>query len=261
MHLVFAAHAKKEASATASRRLMQTAERAGFECSILDRDRRLFDDGETVIVAVGGDGNFIRTAHIACEADLPVFGVNFGHVGFLTERTEADFQEALDCLKSGAYRIENRSMLSVSVNGEPAHDCLNDLLVYKKSFSGVARIAFAIDGQTAGELSGDGIVVATSTGATGYSLSAGGPIVSGGLDAMVITPICAHTLHFRPIVAPMDAVITMRMADGGVLAADGDRFRSVESGDTITVGRSAHTVRLLTFGTRNLFRLISEKLN
>ena len=261
MHLVFAAHAEKEASAAASERLMQTAERAGFDCSILDRDRRLFDDGETVIVAVGGDGNFIRTAQIACEADLPVFGVNFGHVGFLTERTEADFSEALACLKNGAYRIESRSMLSVSVNGKPAHDCLNDLLVYKKSFSGVARIAFAIDGNPAGDFSGDGIVVATSTGATGYSLSAGGPIVSDGLDAMVITPICAHTLHFRPIVAPLDAVITMCMADGGVLAADGDRFCSVQSGDRITVQKSARTVRFLTFGTRNLFRLISEKLN
>ena len=261
MHLVFASHAEKEATADASERLKQTAERAGFECSILDRDRRLFDEGDTVIVAVGGDGNFIRTAHIACEAGLPVFGVNFGHVGFLTEVTESGFREALACLKSGAYRIENRSMLSVSVNGEPARDCLNDLLVYKKSFSGVARIAFAIDGQTAGDLSGDGIVVATSTGATGYSLSAGGPIVADGLEAMVITPICAHTLHFRPIVASMNAEITMCMADGGVLAADGDRFRAVENGDRITVRRSERTVRLLTFGTRNLFRLISEKLN
>ena len=260
MHLVFAAHAEREASAAASRRLMQTAERAGFVCSTLERDRRLFDDGETVIVAVGGDGNFIRTAHIACETGLPIFGVNFGHVGFLTERTEADFEEALACLKSGAYRIKNRSLLSVSVDGEPSRDCMNDLLVYKKSFSGVARIAFAIDGQAAGELSGDGIVVATATGATGYSLSAGGPIVADGLDAMVITPICAHTLHFRPIVAPMDAVITMRMDDGGVLAADGDRFCSVESGGRITVQRSIRTVRLLTFTTRNLFRLISEKL-
>ena len=260
MHLVFAAHAEREASKTACRRLMQTAERAGFRCSELESDRRLFDDGDTVLVAVGGDGNFIRTARYASEANLPIFGVNTGHVGFLTERTETDFSEALDALTRKAYRIEARPMLSASVNGGEPHDCLNDLLVYKKSFSGVARISFAIDGQTAGTLSGDGIIVATGTGATGYSLSAGGPIVADGLDAMVLTPICAHTLQLRPIVASMDATVTMCMDDGGVLAADGDRFCSVEHGDVITVRRSVHTVRLLTFRARNLFRLISEKL-
>ena len=260
MHLVFAAHADREASKTACRRLMQTAERAGFRCSELTRDRRLFNDGETILVAVGGDGNFIRTAHLACEADLPIFGVNFGHVGFLTERTETDFPEALDCIARGAYRIEKRSVLSASVNGEAPHDCLNDLLVYKNTFSGVARISFSIDGQAAGALSGDGIIVATATGATGYSLSAGGPIVADGLDAMVITPICAHTLQLRPIVASMDATVSMCMEDGGVLAADGDRFCTVEHGDVITVRRSQRTVRILTFRARTLFRLISEKL-
>ena len=260
MHLVFAAHAEREAPKTACRRLMQTAERAGFRCSELGSDRRLFNDGETVLVAVGGDGNFIRTAHLACDENVPIFGVNCGHVGFLTERTEKDYAQALECLRTGAYRIETRSMLSASVNGFEPHDCLNDLLVYKRSFSGVARISFAIDGQKAGDLSGDGIVVATATGATGYSLSAGGPIVADGLDAIVITPICAHTLQFRPIVAPMDAVITMRMDDGGVLAADGERFFAAENGDVITVKRSKRTVRLITFGARNLYRLISEKL-
>ena len=146
MHLVFAAHAEREAPKTACRRLMQTAERAGFRCSELGSDRRLFNDGETVLVAVGGDGNFIRTAHLACDENVPIFGVNCGHVGFLTERTEKDYAQALECLRTGAYRIETRSMLSASVNGFEPHDCLNDLLVYKRSFSGVARISFAIDG-------------------------------------------------------------------------------------------------------------------
>ena len=260
MRLVFAAHAEREASAAACRRLMQTAESAGFRCSVLDRAHPPIDDGDTMLVAVGGDGNFIRTAHVACAAGLPVFGVNFGHVGFLTERTEDDFEEALFCIRSGAYCIEARSMISASVNGKSAHDCLNDLLIYKKSFSGVTRIAFSIDGMPAGDLSGDGIVVATATGATGYSLSAGGPIVADGLDAMVITPICAHTLQFRPIVASMDAEIAMRMNDGGFLAADGDRFCTVESGDVVTVRKSAHAVRLVTFKARNLFRLIAQKL-
>ena len=260
MHLVFAAHAKNASLASACRRLMKTAEREGFACSILSDVDSFSPSEETVIIAVGGDGNFIRTAHIACEHNVPLFGVNCGRIGFLTEWTEESFPEALLRLRDGAYWIEQKSMLSVSVNDEYARDCVNDLLVYKHSFSGVASITLAINGQTVGDLFGDGITVATSTGATGYSLSAGGPIIADGLDAMVVTPICAHTLHFRPIVAAANASVTMTMADRGFLAADGDRFRSVQHNDRITVTRSDRTVPMMTFQTRNLFRLISEKL-
>ncbi len=260
MHLVFAAHAEKAALIAACRRLMKVSSDAGFTCELYGEDLRPKKDEPTVIVAVGGDGNFIRTAHIACENDLPLFGVNCGHVGFLTERTEEDFSEALKALREGGFSVKQSPMLSASVNDSYSCDCFNDLLVYKQSFSGVARIALEIDGQSAGVLNGDGIVVATAVGATGYSLSAGGPILADGTDAMVITPICAHTLHFRPVVASSDSVLTMTMADGGFLASDGDRICTLESGDRVTVTRSAHTVKILTFRKRNLFRLISEKL-
>ena len=133
-------------------------------------------------------------------------------------------------------------MLTVSVNGERMRDCFNDLLVYKHSFSGVAKISLSLNGQEMGDL------------------SAGGPILADGIDAMVITPICAHTLHFRPVVSSISSEIAIVMGDRGHLAADGDRFRAVSAGDRITVTRSDKVVRLMTFGTRNLFRLITEKL-
>jgi NAD+ kinase len=260
MHLVFAAHADKAAPKAACRRLMKISEEAGFTCELLSDELQIPEDTEAVIVAVGGDGNFIRTAHRACERNLPLFGVNCGHVGFLTEWTENAFPNALEALKTGDYRVKDVPMLSAKVNDATARDCFNDLLVYKQSFSGVAKISLSIDGQSVGALNGDGLIIATAIGSTGYSLSAGGPIVADGLDAMLITPICAHTLHFRPVVASVDSVLTMTMEDGGFLASDGDRFCSVQSGDRITVTRSAQTVRLLTFRKRNLFRLISEKL-
>ncbi|MBR0507568.1 MAG: NAD(+)/NADH kinase [Clostridia bacterium] len=260
MHLIFAAHAGKASLASACKRMMKAAEAEGFTCSLLSDGVRKDSDEPSVIVAVGGDGNFIRTAQIACREDLPLFGVNCGRIGFLTEWTEDRFPEALKRIKDGAYSIEQRSMLTVSVNGERMRDCLNDLLVYKHSFSGVAKITLSLNGQETGELFGDGVVIATSTGATGYSLSAGGPILSDGLDAMVITPICAHTLHFRPIVASISSEVAIVMGDRGHLAADGDRFRAVSAGDRITVTSSDRVTRLMTFGTRNLFRLISEKL-
>ncbi|MBQ6235155.1 MAG: NAD(+)/NADH kinase [Clostridia bacterium] len=261
MHLVFAVHTGKASLASACRRLMDAAEANGFSCSLLHEGELPASEDETAIVAVGGDGNFIRTAQIACRNHIPLFGVNCGRIGFLTEWTEETFPEALQMLKEGAYAIHERAMLAVSVNGEHLRDCFNDLLIYKHSFSGVMKISLEINGQSTGDLFGDGLIVATSTGATGYSLSAGGPIVADGLETMVVTPICAHTLHFRPVVCSMGSTVEVVMDGKGVLAADGDRFRAVSRNDRITVTRSSQVTKLMTFRDRNLFRLISEKLN
>ena len=261
MHLVFAVHTGNASHAAVCRRLMEEAEANGISCSMLDANGDCSQDQDTVIVAVGGDGNFIRTAQTACRNGLPLFGVNCGRIGFLTEWTEESFPEALQLLREGAYTVERRSMLAVSVNGEHQRDCFNDLLIYKHSFSGVMNISIEISGSEAGSLFGDGLVIATSNGATGYSLSAGGPIIADGLDAMLVTPVCAHTLHFRPVVCSTDSSVTITMNGKGVLAADGDRFRSVSKGDCITVTRSEQVTKLMVFRKRNLFRLISEKLN
>ena len=261
MHLVFAVHTGKASLVSVCRRLMNAAEAEGIFCSLLKTDGIPEKKDDAVLVAVGGDGNFIRTAQIACRNDLPLLGVNCGRIGFLTEWTEDSFPEAIRMLREGSYAICERAMLSVAVNGEHLRDCFNDLLIYKHSFSGVMNIALEINGQSVGDLFGDGLIVATSTGATGYSLSAGGPIIADGLETMVVTPICAHTLHFRPVVCSMDSSVNVTMDGKGVLAADGDRFRSVSRGDRITVTRSCEVTKLMTFRDRNLFRLISEKLN
>ena len=132
--------------------------------------------------------------------------------------------------------------------------------MFKSSFSGVAQLDFAIDGNRVGALFGDGIVVATPTGATGYSLSAGGPIVANGLDAMLITPICPHTLHIRPVVASMDSVVEISVSDNCFVASDGDEIAKLQKGDVLSITRSCDTTRILSFTDRNPFRLIAEKL-
>ena len=260
MHLVFAAHAGKASLAAACRRLMRIAEKEGITCSLVGQDRIPEPGNDAAIVAVGGDGNFIRTAQFACRNNLPLFGVNCGHIGFLTEWTEETFPTAIQKILSGDYSIEDRAMLSVSVNDEPMRDCFNDLVVYKHSFSGVVQMSLEINGQGTGDLFGDGLIIATPTGTTGYSLSAGGPILADGLEAMVVTPVCAHSLQYRPVVCSLDSTVAIMMNGKGVLAADGDRFRAVSKGDRIVVTRSERVTRLMRFETRNLFRLISEKL-
>ena len=158
MHLYFAARAGKASLVSACKRMMKAAENAGFTCSLLS-DGIVNDSADaSVIIAVGGDGNLIRTAHVACREDLPLFGVNCGRIGFLTEWTEDRFPEALQKLAKGDFTIETRSMLTVSVNGERMRDCFNDLLVYKHSFSGVAKISLSLNGQEMGDLFGDGAV-------------------------------------------------------------------------------------------------------
>ena len=217
MHLIFAVHTGKASLVTVAGRLIDMAEAEGFTCSMLDPNGVVKPSEDAAIVAVGGDGNFIRTAQIACRNGLPLFGVNCGRIGFLTEWTEDRFPEVLKLLRDGAYTIEKRSMLAVDVNGEHLRDCFNDLLIYKHSFSGVMEISLEINGLEAGSLFGDGLIVATSTGSTGYSLSAGGPIVADGLETMVVTPICAES--GIPVGATVNEAVEIAKEFGGEKSA------------------------------------------
>lgn len=241
-------------------RIRAAAEQAGFSCLEATETDTEVPPGTDAIVVIGGDGSLIRAAHLACRNNIPLMGVHCGRVGFLTELTEETFPEALRRFAAGDYRESVRSMLAISINGKPPVSCLNDVLVFKSSFSGVAQLDFAIDGNRVGALFGDGIVVATPTGATGYSLSAGGPIVANGLDAMLITPICPHTLHIRPVVASMDSVVEISVSDNCFVASDGDEIAKLQKGDVLSITRSCDTTRILSFTDRNPFRLIAEKL-
>lgn len=259
MHLVLTANPKRPDTLTARDRIASTAEKAGFQCTYYDGEATLPLNADYMLV-IGGDGSLIRAAHVASRCSIPLIGVHCGRVGFLTELTETDLPMALRALQDGMFTITDRSMIAVSVNNGEAVSCLNDVLVYKHSFSGVTQLDFAVDNNSVGTLFGDGIVIATPTGATGYSLSAGGPIVADGLDAMLVTPICPHTLHIRPIVASMDSIVTIRVSDNCFVAADGDHIAELQKGDTVCITRSPFTTKLLTFGDRNPFRLITEKL-
>lgn len=261
MHLILTANPKRPETEKARERIAALAFEKGVAYTLYDGDEQVFTPDVDAIVAVGGDGSLIRVAHLACKHNLPVIGMHCGRVGFLTELTESNFTDALDRMQKGEYRITLRPMLDVKINGKETHPCLNDVLVYKESFSGVAQLELSVDENTVGTLFGDGVVVATPTGATAYSLSAGGPIVADGLDAMLLTPICPHTLHMRPIVTSMDSTVSIRAFDKCFVAADGDRIDKLRRGDVLTMTRSGCVVKLLEIWKRNPFRLISEKLS
>lgn len=217
--------------------------------------------GLDILAVIGGDGTILRYASASAEARVPILGVHLGRIGFLSEVEAGDFDRALTAFHAGQYHLERRMMLSYQINDDEPVDCLNDVLVFKHSFSGTAEIQVYIDGKSAGRVVCDGILAATPTGATAYSLSAGGPVIAPGLEAIVVTPVCPHTLHFRPIVVGRGCQVAFAVIGKGLVAADGDPMREVTSDDRIVVACSDRQTTFVRFQEQNLFELIERKLS
>lgn len=263
MRMGFAANLEKIDAAAHRDRLMRAAQSAGIECvyyesaDALARETRSPD----FLVVIGGDGSILRYVPGAARLGVPIMGVNLGRIGFLTEIPTDGFETALQKLMEGCYRIEERMMLCASVEGGETRACLNDVLVFKSSFSGIAQVEVSVDGMAVGSVFCDGVVAATPTGATGYSLSAGGPVIAKGLDATVVTPICSHTLHVRPIVSAPDARWEFRVSGAGFVATDGMRMQTVKNGEAIVVTRAERRARFVSLSEKNIFNLIKNKLS
>ena len=241
---------------------MRQARERNMECvPIMSADAALAAEALDLLVVAGGDGTVLRYADCASSREIPVLGVHFGRVGFLSEILFDSFEEALDRLMTGRFGIEERMMLRCTINNDLTVHCLNDILVFKHSFSGTVQIDVTIDGKPVGTVFCDGILAATPTGSTAYSLSAGGPVVAPGLDAILVTSVCSHTLHMRPIVASADSTIEFKVAQNGFVASDGIKVREVQNEDVIRVRRSERKTRFIRFGDTNLFGLIHEKLS
>ena len=167
-----------------------------------------------ILISLGGDGTLLRGARLACQLGIPILGVNLGRVGFLAAAGPGAALETLRRVVRGEYTIESRLALSARV-GDVGDErlAINDVVIHKGGIARVIRISVAADGQEVGIYSGDGIIVSTPTGSTAYSMSAGGPIVVPGVDALVITAICPHTLAVRPLVVSASATLSLRVLD------------------------------------------------
>ena len=168
---------------------------------IPDRALPLTDTQVDVLVALGGDGTVLRAARAAVQRDVPLLGVNLGTVGFLAEVEPEGLEGAMRRLLRGDFTEERRNLLEVR-HGAQSVLAMNDAVISRGGYPRMIRL----------QVLADGLVVATPTGSTGYSLSAGGPIVAPGVDAMLVTPICAHSLQHRPLVLPGDAVIQLQVS-------------------------------------------------
>ena len=262
MKIGFAGNLEKEGIAEYRVRLMEQASALGEKTVALDSVTALIAEqpAPDLLVVIGGDGTLLRFASVAAQRDIPLLGVNLGRIGFLSEIALNEFSEAIVKIQRGDYRVEERMTLLCSINGAPFASCLNDVLISKQSFSGTIQIDMYCDGQSVGSVFSDGIIASTPTGSTAYNLSAGGPVVTQNLDSIVVTTVCSHTLHIRPIVSAPDAIWTFHVNGEGFVSGDGIKLSRVNPNDCISVTRSNRRVRFIRFQEQNVFELIRQKL-
>lgn len=208
------------------------------------------------LMTLGGDGTLLRGARLLKGEQVPVLGVNLGRVGFLTAAGKDQTLVALDRLAAGDFLTEERLTLQatiVAARGEssPLPICLNDVTIHKGGVARLIQLNVQVNGQDVGNYSADGLVVATPTGSTAYSLSAGGPIIVPDVQAMVITPVAPHTLAVRPLVIPADARISIRpirpWANDLLVSVDGQQAMMLGPDDIVEARRGEHPVLLVRF--------------
>lgn len=225
-------------------------------------------DGLDALITLGGDGTLLRGARLLAGRQVPVLGVNFGRLGFLTACGADELPQALERLASGEFRAEPRMRLDGRVSdlaGEERKSwaAVNDIVLHKGGFARVVQVRVSINGEIIAAYAADGIVIATPTGSTAYSLSAGGPIVVPTVESIVLTPISAHALAIRPLVLPPTAQIAVQAEDGPeelLVTVDGQVGTTFSAGETLVVRRDAHSVLLVRFPGMTFFTRMRRKL-
>lgn len=220
-------------------------------------------------IVVGGDGSMLNAARSLASQRIALLGVNLGRLGFLTDISPDDMTGKLDAILAGEYQEEKRFLLHSAIEREGEHlaesDALNDVVVHKFDVARMIEVETYVDGQFLNTVRSDGLIVSTPTGSTAYALSGGGPILHPSLNAIVLVPICPHTLTNRPIVVTGDSVIEIVVKGHGQAHAqvtcDGQINLGLVSGDRIRITRRKHEVRMIHPKDHDHFHILRAKLN
>ena len=224
-----------------------------------------------LVVVLGGDGTLLSMADRIgqCGRDVPILGVNFGSLGFLTEIRIDELYPSLEAVLDGTARYDRRMMLIAEVErGGAAHDSrivLNDVVFTKAALSRMMELTVSVAGTFVTSVKADGLIIASPTGSTAYNLAAGGPIVHPTVDALVLTPIAPHTLSNRPVVIPGDATVEVRAesgssADDAYVTYDGQSGYPLGADDVVRVRKADRALRLVTASERGYFEVLRTKL-
>ncbi|HLA24759.1 MAG TPA: NAD(+)/NADH kinase [bacterium] len=219
-----------------------------------------------LLVVFGGDGTILRAARLAAGRGVPILGVNMGGFGFLAEVSTTDFADALPSLLAGRYHLDERMMLQADVERHDAAQsllALNDMVVTKSGIARVLRLRVSVNSEHLASYPADGVIVATPTGSTAYSLSAGGPILDPRVQALVITPICPHTFNSRAVVVAGDDVVTVEVASPdpeATLTVDGRVGVTLTAVRRVIVRRAAQRTRFIRLGDTRFYGILRTKL-
>lgn len=220
-----------------------------------------------IAIAIGGDGTIVHVAKAAAATGCPVLGINAGHLGFLAG-LEADELDALPALLSGDYTTDERALLEVTVHTdgeEVTCYALNEAVISRGGLSRLVDVMVTADGGEVLSCRGDGVIIATPTGSTAYSLSAGGPVVDPSVDCLILTPVCPHSLDSRPRIWPSHVTLTATAvaADGepAYVTVDGEENLPLVAGDAVTVRRAEKAVRLLRLRRDSFYERLRRKLS
>ena len=246
-------------------RIAQRFKQGGVECRGVFSPAEL--DGIDVLLVLGGDGTILMVASECARRGIKIIGINYGNIGFLAEFEPEKLDEALDLLCSGKYVTEKRSMLKVELGGE-TYLALNDFVIqrstYGNKYSNTINVEATIDGSLVDNYLSDGIIVSTPTGSTAYSLAAGGSVLTPDINAFILTPLCAHSLHSRPVVFSDNSKLKLcyKKENTSVnVSVDGIVIGEYENGLTATVTKSEYCTEFITSANVNFFDKLLSKLS
>lgn len=221
-----------------------------------------------LVFSVGGDGTLLQASHICSECDIPIIGINLGRLGFLVEISPNDFRNRLDTILGGEYRLEERILLEVSLLKDGTVDesfiACNDVTMRNKNTVRMLELDTQIDDIFLNTIHGDGLIISTPTGSTAYALASGGPLLEPTTEAILLVPICPHTLSQRPLVIDskkvIEVTVTERYHSDAVVAIDGQITRNLERGTKIVIKRSPHKLKLVQTLEHDYFTTLRNKL-
>lgn len=275
-HLALYVDMRREAAISAAKALAAVASDKGVALQIGPEQARAlnlngagsaksFPQSADLLVSLGGDGTLLQAAHLAGPLGIPIVGVDFGRVGFLTEVAPASYEHTIARLLTEGIVTEPRLALEARVLGSSRrYYAVNDVHIDRKHHGKVVHFGIHISGEAIATIPADGIIVASPTGSTAYFLSAGGPIMSPRLQAVGITPICPHTLFSRPLIVSADEIIQIslpRESLGTQLFVDGQPEEELAPAATVEIVRAAHPIEFVRLNDRYFFQTLERKLH
>lgn len=221
------------------------------------------DSGVDLVVAVGGDGTVLKAVRVGIRTGAPVYGINAGYLGFLAEGEPKDLDQTIDRISRREWHESSRMMVEASINGGEPVVGLNDVVIEKVESQRTVKLSMSVDDEVFVTYAADGVVAATPTGSTAYSLSAGGPLVDPEVDAIVLTPVAPHSLFSRSIVFPPDRVLTFEVHDELPVGVnvDGIDVGDAEPGSVVTVARSERRITFVSLSDRSYPSTLKRKFN